>query len=144
MYTTTSTNGLGGADPAVYNVIVLLSLALIVFIIASVWRLFKKAGKPGWAALVPFYNTWVLVEVAKLSAVWFVLTFIPIVSIVALVVIYNGVSKAFGKGVGTTVLMVFFPYVMFPYLAFGKAQYVGASQDNLAQTGVTGGSAPRA
>lgn len=136
--TTTTTTGLGGADPMVYNLIILLVLALAVLMIVSVWKLFKKAGKPGWASIVPFYNTWVMVEIAKLSPLWFVLLFIPIVDIVAIVVIYNGIAKAFGRGVGTTILMIFFPYVMFPYLAFSKkVVYQGAAQDNLAATGVT-------
>lgn len=142
-YTTTTSSGLGGADPMVYNLIVLLGLALAVLMVVALWKLFKKAGKPGWAAIVPFYNTWVMVEIAGLSALWFVLLFIPFVNIVAVVFIYNGIAKAFGKGVGTTVLMLLFPYVMFPYLAFSKnAVYQGGATDNLAATGVTNTTPP--
>ena len=137
-YSPTTSSGFGGADPMVYNLIIVLSLAVAVFMVVALWKLFKKAGKPGWAAIVPFYNTWVMVEIAKLSALWFVLTFIPFASIVAVVFIYNGIAKAFGKGAGTTVLMIFFPYVMFPYLAFSKnVVYQGGAVDNLAATGVT-------
>lgn len=137
-YTTTTTTGFGGADPMVYSLIVALWLAITVFLIVVLWKLFKKAGKPGWASIIPFYNTWVMVEIAKLSPLWFVLTFIPFANIVAVVFIYNGIAKAFGKGAGTAVLMIFFPYIMFPYLAFSKSvAYQGEALDNLAATGVT-------
>lgn len=142
-YTTTTTTGLGGMDPMVYSLMLVLWLALAVLMIVSLWKLFKKAGKPGWASIVPFYNTWVMVEIAGLSALWFVLLFIPFVNIVAIVFIYNGIAKAFGKGAGTTALMIFFPYVMFPYLGLSKkVTYQGEPQDNLAATGVTN-SAPQ-
>lgn len=125
-------------DPAAFTIGVLLAMVVFVFMIVSLWKLFTKAGKPGWAAIVPFYNTWVFVEIAKLSVVWFVLTFIPLVNIIAIIVIYHGISKAFGKGAGTTVLTILFPYVMFPYLAFNKnVVYQGEAPDNLAATGVT-------
>lgn len=120
-------------DPVASVVGLLIGLLIAVLMIAAVWKLFTKAGKPGWAAIVPFYNTWVLVEVAKLSPLWFVLTFIPLANVVAIIVIYHGISKAFGKGVGTTILMLLFPYVMLPYLAFSRdVVYGGGAQDNFA------------
>ena len=142
MQNNTDTSYATTTPPAVYPGIFvslgLVWLVVMVVMIVAAWKLFKKAGKPGWASIVPFYNTWVLVEIAKLSAVWFVLTFIPVANIVAIIVIYNGISKAFGRGVGTTVLMIFFPYIMLPYLAFSKnVVYRGDAPDNLAATGVT-------
>ena len=43
--------------------IILIYLAIVLLMIASMWKVFTKAGKPGWAAIVPIYNTIVLLEI---------------------------------------------------------------------------------
>lgn len=127
VYTTTVTS-IPMIDPSVFIFLSFLWATLVVVLIIAAWNLFKKAGKPGWAAIVPFYNTWVMVQIAKLSPLWFILLFIPLANLVAIVVIYHNLSKVFGRGVGTTLLMLFFPYITFPYLAFSKnVVYVDAA-----------------
>lgn len=105
-------------------------VALIVLMVASMWKLFTKAGKPGWAALIPIYNTIVLIEITGRPLWWFVLLLIPFVNIVALVILLNDLSKSFGKGVGTTLLLIFLPFIAFPMLAFGSASYGGPAAGN--------------
>ena len=92
-------------------------VVFVVPTIAGMWKLFEKAGKPGWAAIIPFYNMFVLNEIARKEILWFVLTLIPCVNIVAMIVICMDVAKHFGKdpiyGVGLALL----PFIFFPLLA---------------------------
>lgn len=114
--------------------IVLVALALTVFAIASWWRVFSKAGQPGWAAIIPIYNTIVMLRVAGKPWWWLVLMLIPVVNIILLIIVYLDIARSFGKGAGFGVLMIFFPYICIPVLAFGSARYVGL--------GGTGGGQP--
>lgn len=98
---------------------------VLAIILASMWRLFTKAGKPGWAALIPFYNIFVLLEIVGRPVWWLVLMLIPFVNVVAAIILANDTSKAFGKGLGTTLLLIFLPFIGYPLLAFGDAVYVG-------------------
>lgn len=107
---------------------VCLCIALLpaIVIIASLWRIFEKAGQPGWAALVPFYNTYVLtVEVARKDIIWFVLMFVPFVNLAAVIVVYLEVSRKFGYDVGFAIGLFFLPFIFIPILAFSDARYRG-------------------
>lgn len=98
-------------------------LAVIVFFIVAGWKLFTKAGKPGWAVLIPFYNVIVMLEIVDCPRWWIFLLFIPIVNIVIGIIVLNDLSKSFGKGSGFTVGLIFLNIIFFPILAFGKSQY---------------------
>jgi len=125
-YTTTATQT--DTTGGLFGLVVYV--ALIVLMVASMWKLFTKAGKPGWAALIPIYNTIVLIEITGRPLWWFVLLLIPFVNIVVLVILLNDLSKSFGKGVGTTLLLLFLPFIAFPMLAFGSASYGGPAAAN--------------
>lgn len=100
-------------------------LLIIGAMLASLWKVFAKAGKPGWAALVPFYNIFIMLEIVGLPAWYLALYLIPCVNaLVSLYVVY-GLAKSFGKEIGFTLLMIFLPFVGYPMLAFGDAEYVG-------------------
>jgi hypothetical protein len=117
-YTTTTS----GSSDTLQN---LFGLAVLVVLIASLWKIFTKAGKPGWAALIPFYNMIVLLQIVGRPVWWFVLLLIPIVNIVFSIIVAHDTSKAFGRGIGTTLLLIFLPFIGYPMLAFGNATYVG-------------------
>jgi hypothetical protein len=87
------------------------------------WRIFTRAGKPGWAVLVPFYNTYVLLQIVGRPGWWLLLFFVPLVNVVVGIVVYYDLVKAFGRGVGTLLLLLFVPFVGFPMLAFGNNSY---------------------
>ncbi|PXY30891.1 DUF5684 domain-containing protein [Prauserella muralis] len=116
--------------------IIVVSLAITVFMIAAMWRLFTKAGQPGWAAIVPIYNTIVLLRIVGRPWWWLLLMLIPLVNFIILIIVYIDLARSFGKGTGFGVLMVFFSYVCIPILAFGSARYVGPA-------GGDGGGQPR-
>lgn len=113
----------------------LFYIGIIALMIISMWKIFVKANKPGWAAIVPFYNSYVMVEIAKKPTWWFGMMFVPLANFVFIIMIINGMVKNFGKSEVFTVGVIFLPYVFFPILAFGDAKYIDSenisSQDLL-------------
>lgn len=103
----------------------LISLAISVLIIVALWKVYNKAGKPGWAAIIPIYNIWVLLEIIKKPWWWLLLLLIPIVNIVILIIMIHNLSLKFGKGVGFTIGMILLPFIFIPILGFGDAKYKG-------------------
>lgn len=100
-------------------------LAIGVFLIICQWKIYAKAGKPGWACLIPIYNIVVLLEIVKKPVWWLVLLLIPVVNLVIAIIIMIELAKVFGKDGGFTVGLILLPYVFYPILAFGDAQYIG-------------------
>jgi Family of unknown function (DUF5684) len=97
----------------------------IIFEIASWWKVFEKAGKPGWAAIIPIYNAIVILEIAGRPLWWILLYLIPLVNIVVGVIVLIDFAKSFGKGVGFAVGIILLAFIFIPILAFGDAQYQG-------------------
>lgn len=121
--TSSSSSDGGGAFALVINCI---SLILALIIIAALWRLFAKAGQPGWAAIIPIYNYFIILKIVGRPWWWLLLLFIPFVNFVVAILIYFDLAKAFGKGQGFGCLMLLFPYIFIPLLAFSDARYEGA------------------
>ena len=105
----------------------IIGLLVAVLVIAGLWKVFTKAGKPGWAAIIPIYNLIVLLQIAGKPVWWFLLLFIPVVNIVIMVLIWMGVAKAFGKGTGFALGLLFLSPIFVPILGFGDAKYVGSA-----------------
>jgi len=110
-----------------YLVVILL---ISVFFIICQWKIFTKAGQPGWAVLIPFYNIYVYTKVIKRPSWWMVLYFLPIIpfigSIAFLVIAILDqirLAKVFGKDTGFAVGLILLPIAFIPILAFGSAQY---------------------
>jgi len=106
----------------------LIYLAVIVLVIAGMWKVFTKAGKPGWACIVPIYNIIVLLEIAGRPIWWIVLLFIPIVNFIVLILLGIDVAKGFGKGTGFGLGLAFLGFIFYPILGFGDATYSGPPQ----------------
>jgi len=104
---------------------IIILLAIAVFVIASIWKTFEKAGQPGWAAIVPIYNLYIITKIVGKPGWWVVLFLIPIVNYVFLIWSYNLLSKSFGKGVGFTLGLVFLGPIFWAILGFGSATYQG-------------------
>ena len=101
----------------------LLVLALVAFFIAVGWIVFTKAGQPGWAAIVPIYNAYIMIKIAGKPGWWLILLFIPIVNIIIVLLVSLGIAQNFGKGSGFGVGLWLLPIIFYPILAFGSAQY---------------------
>ncbi len=102
----------------------LFPILLGVFLyIVPLWKIFVKAGKPGWACIVPIYNIIVLLEVVRKPLWWIVMFIIPIVNIVFCILTYLELAKAFGKSAGFGIGILFLPFIFLPILGYGKAEY---------------------
>ena len=102
------------------------SLILAALIIAGMWAAFSKAGKPGWAAIIPIYNIYVWLKVAGRPGWWLVLMIIPVVNFVIGIIVSIDFAKKFGKGGAFGFFMLFIlGFIGYPLLGFGGAQYQG-------------------
>jgi hypothetical protein len=102
-------------------------VAFIVLMIAAVWKVFSKAGQPGWAAIIPIFNFYVMCKVAGRPGWWLLLFLIPFVNLVIAIIVTVDIAKRFGKGVGFAIGMILLPFIFWPILGFGSAQYQGAA-----------------
>ncbi len=104
-------------------IVLLFQLAIIVLIIAGIWKTFAKAGQPGWAAIIPIYNAYILLKVANRPGWWLLLFLIPLVNLVIAIIVAIDVAKAFGKGAGFGLGLAFLGFIFYPILGFGSATY---------------------
>lgn len=104
---------------------IVISLAIFVLMIVSLWKIFTKAGKPGWACIIPIYNIIVLLEIVGKPWWWLLLMLIPIVNMVFAIWMLNLLSKSFGHEVGFTLGLLFLGFIFFPILGLGESKYVG-------------------
>lgn len=102
----------------------LVSLVIGVLTIIALWKVFAKAGEPGWASIVPFYNAYVQFRIAGFNPWLFLLLLVPLVNVVMLVLVALRIGTAFGKNaLWSIVLMVLFPTIGLLILGFGDATY---------------------
>lgn len=129
-YGVSTTSGLTGAIVAMGLFFWILSMALSILMIVSLWKIFKKAGKPGWASIVPIYNIYIMCEIAEKEWWYVLLSCVPFANIYAMIVLYNGMAKRFGKSGGFVAGMILLPVIFFPMLAFGKDAAIVNNQPN--------------
>jgi hypothetical protein len=106
----------------------LVGLALGVVVIVAMWKVFEKAGKPGWASLIPIYNLIVLLEIVGKPLWWIVFFFVPCLNFVGWILVSLEVAKVFGKDVGFGIGVAFLPFIFYPMLGFGDARYMGPAR----------------
>jgi len=108
------------------RIAIVLYIAIIVLMLASYWKVFTKAGKPGWAILIPIYNIIVMLEIGGKPWWWLLLImFVPIANVVMAIWMINMISLSFGKSTGFTIGLLLLPIIFWPILAFGDATYQG-------------------
>jgi hypothetical protein len=106
--------------------ILCISLALSIFYIAAMWKVFTKAGQPGWAAIIPIYNIYIMIKIGGKPGWWVILCLlIPFF----IIWVYNMISKSFGKDEGFTAGLFFLGFIFWPILGFGSAKYLGPYGD---------------
>ena len=104
-----------------------IGLVVGVLIIAALWKVFSKAGQPGWAAIIPIYNIYVMCKVAGRPGWWVLLMLIPLVNFIVGIILCIDISKNFGKGAGFGLGLAILGIVFWPILGFGSATYQGAA-----------------
>lgn len=120
-----STDGSSAAFVVVLVVTFVLLLAIAVLLVAGMWKMFAKAGRPGWAALIPIYNTIVMLEIVGRPAWWIFLMFVPFVNIFVLVIVMLDLAKSFGKSSAFAVGLILLTSIFVMILGFGSATYLG-------------------
>lgn len=103
--------------------LVIIYLAIIALMIVSMWKIFTKAGKPGWACIVPIYNIIVLLDIVKKPWWWILLFLIPLVNIVFGIWVFHRLSRSFGHDAGFTIGLIILGIVFIPILGLGKDEY---------------------
>ena len=107
-------------------IIVAVSIVgLVVIVIAALWRIYAKAGEPGWTVLAPIYNSIVLLRIVGMSLWWVIPLLIPYVGIIVSIIVCIKLARAFGKGGGFAMGLILLPFVFIPILGFGSATYLG-------------------
>ncbi len=105
--------------------LILFALAIALFFIVSMWKVFEKAGQPGWGVLIPIYNILLLLKIAGKPGWWILLYLIPLVNIVIAIIVSIEIAKNFGKDVLFGLGLAFLGIIFYPILAFGDAEYQG-------------------
>ena len=96
-----------------------------ILIIAAWWKIFSKAGQPGWVAIIPIYNLYIWCKIVGRPWWWILLMLIPFVDFIILIILFIDLAKSFGKGAGFGIGLILLPIIFFPILGFGSAQYQG-------------------
>lgn len=104
---------------------IIIYLAIIVLYIVGMWKVFEKAGKPGWAAIIPIYNLIVLLEIVGKPMIWVLWLLIPCVNFVFLIWLINLTSKSFGKSEGFTVWFSNFAIYFLASFRFWRCKIFG-------------------
>lgn len=102
-----------------------VGFVIAVLVIVGRWKMYEKAGEPGWASLIPFYSEYILFKIAWGNGVLFLLMLIPVVNLVIGIMLSIKIARAFGMGTGFAVGLIFLPGIFYPILGFSDAVYYG-------------------
>jgi hypothetical protein len=122
-----SSPGLTAAIAAIFMAMLIPILVISVLVIVGKWKVYEKAGKPGWAAIIPVYTWIVMLEIVGKPIWWIFLFFIPCVNIIFMIWTINLLSKSYGQSEGFTIGLILLGFIFYPILGFGSYQYLGPS-----------------
>lgn len=131
------------SNPALASILIALSSFLIVFIvlliaiaigaailaIAAQWKMYEKAGEPGWACIVPFYSNYVLYKITLGNGWLFLTILLPIVGLVFYIMMLIQLAKSFGRSTPFVLATVFFPNIMIYVYGLGEIEYIGNKKE---------------
>src|SRR5215216_4241008 len=109
--------------PSAVSMIFGLLIALL--LIVAMWKVFTKAGEPGWASIIPIYNLYIWCKIVGRPGWWILLMLIPLVNFIIMIILCIDLAKSFGKGAGFGLGLAFLGFIFLPILGFGSAQYQG-------------------
>jgi hypothetical protein len=103
-------------------------LAVVVVVIIGGWKVFEKAGQPGWAILIPLYNIYVMLKIAGRPGWWLLLYLIPLVNFAIAIIVAIDIAKAFGQSAAFGFfLLVLLGGIGYLILGFGNYRYQGTA-----------------
>ncbi|MEO3407137.1 DUF5684 domain-containing protein [Mucilaginibacter sp. CAU 1740] len=125
---TSSADMSSNAVAAIFGAFLIPIFIIGLICLISIWKIYSKANKPGWASIIPIYNYIVWLEIIGKPMWWLaILLLVPCANIIFVIWMINLLSKSFGKSEGFTVGIIFLPFIFLPILAFGSATYLGPS-----------------
>ncbi|WP_413669854.1 DUF5684 domain-containing protein [Mucilaginibacter sp. Mucisp86] len=124
---TSSSDMSAGMVGAIFGAFFIPCLIIWVIVVIGSWKVYTKAGKPGWASIIPIYNIIVLLEIIGKPIWWIIMLLIPCANIIFGIWMINLLSKSFGKSEGFTIGLIILPFIFYPILGFGSATYLGPS-----------------
>jgi hypothetical protein len=120
-----TSSGLGAPELILISFFFIPGLVAGLISAIGMWKVFTKAGKPGWASLIPIYNIIILLEIVGKPIWWLFLLLIPCTIPIFAIWILNLLSKSFGQSEGFTIGLILLPFIFYPILGFGNYQYIG-------------------
>lgn len=118
-------NALLAVGAGIYTVCLVISLILLVLSIIARWKIYTKAGRPGWASLIPFYTWYCMFDIAWGNGWLFLLMFVPCANFVVSIMLWFKLAKAFGRGTGFGFGLLFLNTIFVLILGFGSDKYIG-------------------
>lgn len=112
-------------DPSIFIVPMIIGLIFGVLVLIGMWKIFSKAGVPGWGAIIPFYNMYLLFKISMGNGWLFLLLLVPFVNIIVGIMAYVKLAAAFNKGAGYALGLIFLNPIFVLMLGFGSAEYIG-------------------
>ncbi|MGB8179744.1 MAG: DUF5684 domain-containing protein [Acidimicrobiales bacterium] len=123
---------MGAVVAGIAGAFFLVVIAVFLFYVIAAWRVYSKAGVPGWGVLIPIYNVYLWCKIAGRPGWWILLFFIPVVNFIVHLIVSLDVAKSFGRsgafGAGLWIL----GFIFVPILGYGSSRYVGPSPTRLA------------
>ena len=104
------------------------SLAVAVLGIVAMWKIFEKAGEPGWTAIIPFYNLYVLFKITWGNGWLFLLLLIPFVNVIIAIITTFKLARSFSKSFWFGLGLFFLSPIFLGILAFGEPRYHGVPE----------------
>lgn len=105
--------------------LLMIYLVIAITVIVGWWKMFSKAGQPGWGAIVPIYNTYLLCKIGGRPGWWLILLLIPYVNFIFYIIVMLDIAKSFGRGVGFGVGLILLNPIFMMILGFGSSEYQG-------------------
>ena len=103
----------------------ILFVAIFILVIIAKWRVFEKAGQPGWASIIPYFNFIIILKIVGKNIWWVLWLFVPIANVVVYIWVTNLLAKRFGQNEGFTLGLLLLPFIFYPILGFGNARFQG-------------------
>ena len=124
-----STTGLLAIFAGAGITLLLIFLAIYVLLVIAEWKIFTKAGKPGWASLIPIYNLYVMFDIIYGNGIKFLLLLVPFLNIAVSIAMMIRLAQVFGQEIGFAIGLILLPNIFTLILGFGSAQYIGPKTD---------------
>lgn len=109
----------------------LVVIAVILFYLVALWRLFSKAGVPGWGAIIPIYNIYLWCKIAGRPGWWVLLFIVPVVNVIVHLIVSLDVAKSFARSSAFGGGLWLLGFIFVPILGYGSSRYVGPSPTHL-------------